>query len=121
MTSKAKLVAQRGDLDKPAKDAQDKLNEYVKEQLPGLASKDLYTLADSMKHLDIRLRQINVNPSGTSINNLGGELAWWIAVNPATLRTDPLLVPVTMTLTKADLGLAKNNDARLTPAIPIRT
>ena len=41
MTSKAKLVAQRGDVDKPAKDAQDKLNEYVKEQLPGLASKDL--------------------------------------------------------------------------------
>ena len=28
MTSKAKLVAQRGDVDKPAKDAQDKLNEY---------------------------------------------------------------------------------------------
>ena len=42
MQSKAKLVAQRGDVDQPAKDAQDKLNEYVKENLPGLASKDLF-------------------------------------------------------------------------------
>jgi len=42
MQSKAKLVAQRGDIDQPAKDAQDKLNQYVKENLPGLASKDLF-------------------------------------------------------------------------------
>jgi len=110
MTSKAKLVAQRGDLDKPAKDAQDKLNDYVKEQLPGLASKDLYTLSDSMKNLDIRLRQINVNPSGASINNLGGA-GLVDRCQSCHLGTDPLLVPVTMTLTKADLGLAKNNDA----------
>src|SRR5258708_21781756 len=38
MQGKAKLVAQRGDVDQPAKDAQDKLNEYVKEQIPCLAS-----------------------------------------------------------------------------------
>ncbi len=72
MQSKAKLVAQRGDVDQPAKDAQDKLNEYVKEQLPGLASKDLFSLSQSMKGLDIHIRQINVNPTGTSLNNLGG-------------------------------------------------
>ena len=72
MQSKAKLVAQRGDIDQPAKDAQDKLNAYVKEQLPGLASKDLFTLSQSMKSMDVHIRQINVNPTGTSINNLGG-------------------------------------------------
>ena len=71
MQSKAKLVAQRGDVDQPAKDAQDKLNEYVKENLPGLASKDLFSLSQSMKSLDIHIRQINVNPTGTSLNNLG--------------------------------------------------
>src|SRR6266849_6221120 len=71
MQSKAKLVAQRGDVNQPAKDAQDKLNEYVKEQLPGLASRDLFTLSESMKGLDIHIRQINVNPTGTSLNNLG--------------------------------------------------
>src|SRR6202023_4263285 len=66
MQSKAKLVAQRGEVDQPAKDAQDKLNEYVKEQLPGLASKDLYTLGQSIQDLNIRLRQVNVNPTGAS-------------------------------------------------------
>ena len=113
MTSKAKLVAQRGDVDKPAKDAQDKLNEYVKENLPGLASKDLYTLDDSMKHLDIRLHQVNVNPSGASLNNLGGA-GLVDRCQSCHLGTDPLIVPVTMTLTKADLGQAKNNDAPFT-------
>ena len=54
MQSKAKLVAQRGEVDQPAKDAQDKLNEYVKENLPGLASRDLYTLGQSMQGLDIQ-------------------------------------------------------------------
>jgi len=37
MSAKAKLVADRGKVDQPEKDAQDKLSEYVKEQLPGLA------------------------------------------------------------------------------------
>ena len=113
MTSKAKLVAQRGEVDQPAKDAQDKLNEYVKEQLPGLASKDLFTLSESMKNLDIHIRQINVNPTGASLNNLGGA-GLVDRCQSCHLGTDPLLVPVTMTLTKADLGLAKSNDAPFT-------
>jgi hypothetical protein len=75
LTAKAKLVAQRAGVDQPAKDVQDKLNQYVKEQLPGLASRDLFTLSQSMKGLDVHIRQINVNPSGTSLNNLGGTLA----------------------------------------------
>src|ERR1700739_41985 len=49
MNGKAKLVAQRGDVDKPAKDAQDKVNEYGKEQLPGMASRDLFTLGHTTK------------------------------------------------------------------------
>lgn len=113
MQSKAKLVAQRGDVDQPAKDAQDKLNEYVKEQLPGLASKDLFTLSESMKGLDIHIRQVNVNPTGTSLNNLGGA-GLVDRCQSCHLGTDPLIVPVTMTLTKADLGLAKSDDAPFT-------
>jgi cytochrome c551/c552 len=113
MQSKAKLVAQRGDVDQPAKDAQDKLNAYVKEQLPGLASKDLFSLSESMKGLDIHIRQINVNPTGTSLNNLGGA-GLVDRCQSCHLGTDPLIVPVTMTLTKADLGLGKNNDAPFT-------
>ncbi len=36
-----------------------------------------------------------------------------IAANPAILGTDPLIVPVTMTLTKADLGVAKKQRCAL--------
>jgi cytochrome c551/c552 len=113
MQSKAKLVAQRGDVDQPAKDAQDKLNEYVKENLPGLASKDLFSLGESMKSLDIHIRQINVNPTGTSLNNLGGA-GLVDRCQSCHVGTDPLIVPVTMTLTKADLGMAKSHDAPFT-------
>src|SRR6202161_3236535 len=110
MQSKAKLVAERGDVDQPAKDAQDKLNAYVKEQLPGLAAKDLFTLSQSMKNMDVHIRQINVNPTGTSLNNLGGA-GLVDRCQSCHLGTDLLIVPVTMTLTKADLGQAKSNDA----------
>jgi len=113
MTSKAKLVAKRGDVDQPAKDAQDKLNQYVKEQLPGLASKDIFSLSQAIKGLDVHIRQINVNPSGTSLNNLGGA-GLVDRCQSCHLGTDPLLVPVTMTLTKADLGMPKSTDAPFT-------
>ncbi len=110
MSSKATLVAQRGLVDQPEKDAHDKLSEFVKEQLPGLASGDLQALARSVKNLDIKIRQINVNPSGTTLNNLGGA-GLVDRCQSCHLGTDPLLVPPTMTLTKADLGLAKSKDA----------
>jgi cytochrome c551/c552 len=110
MSGKAKLVAQRGQVDQPEKDAQDKLSEYVKEQLPGLAARDLQTLAGSMEKLDIKLRQVNVNPSGASINNLGGT-GLVDRCQSCHLGTDPLIVPVTMTVTKADLGLDKTQRA----------
>ncbi len=110
MSGKAKLVAERGKVDQPEKDAQDKLSEYVKEQLPGLAARDLQTLAGSMEKLDIKLRQINVNPNGASINNLGGT-GLVDRCQSCHLGTDPLIVPVTMTVTKADLGLDKSKDA----------
>jgi len=113
MSSKAKLVADRGKVDQPEKDAQDKLNEYGKEQLPGLAARDLQTLAGSMQKLDIKLRQVNVNPSGASLNNLGGA-GLVDRCQSCHLGTDPLLVPVTMTVTKADLGLEKSKDAPFT-------
>jgi cytochrome c551/c552 len=113
IAAKAQLVTQRGDVDRPIKDAQAQLSEYVKEQIPGLASEDLESMAQSMKALDIHLRQINVNPSGKSINNLGGA-GLVDRCQSCHLGTDPLLVPVTMTLTKADLGLAKSNDAPFT-------
>jgi cytochrome c551/c552 len=110
MSNRAALVAQRGDVDKPAKDAQSTLDEYVKENLPGLGSSDLAGLAQSVQNLDIKLRQINVNPPGTQINYIGG-VGLVDRCQSCHVGTDPLVVPVVMTVTKADLGLAKSNDA----------
>ena len=100
-------------MDKPAKDAQAALDEYVKEKLPGLASADLAGLQQSVQNLDIKLRQINVNPPGTQINYIGG-VGLVDRCQSCHVGTDPLVVPVVMTLTKADLGLAKSNDAPFT-------
>jgi cytochrome c551/c552 len=110
MSARAALVAQRGDVDKPAKDSQNDLDEYVKENLPGLGSADLAGLLQSVQGLDIRLRQINVNPPGTQINYIGG-VGLVDRCQSCHVATDPLVVPAVMTVTKADLGLAKSNDA----------
>ncbi len=93
MAQRAALVAQRGDVDKPAKDAQAALDEYVKENLPGLGSSDLAGLAQSVQNLDIKLRQINVNPPGTQINYIGG-VGLVDRCQSCHVGTDPLVVPV---------------------------
>ena len=67
--------------------------------------------------MDIKLRQVNVNPPGTQINYLGG-VGLVDRCQSCHVATDPLVVPVVMTLTKADLGLAKSKDAP-SPATPI--
>jgi cytochrome c2 len=51
-----------------------------------------------------------VNPTGASLNNLGGA-GLVDRCQSCHLGTDPLIVPVTMTVTKADLGLGKSTDA----------
>ena len=56
--------------------------------------------------MDIKLRQINVNPPGTQINYIGG-VGLVDRCQSCHVATDPLVVPVVMTLTKADLGVAK--------------
>lgn len=110
MSRKADLVAQRGAADQVTKDAQIKLNQYVAEQLPGLASADLQSLSNAVASLDITLRQINVNAPGTYLNDLGG-VGLVDRCQSCHLGTDPLLVPVTLTLSKADLGLGQSHDA----------
>ena len=113
MTQKANLVAQRGDVDKPAKDAQAALDEFVKEKLPGLSAGDMNGLLNSVGSMDIKLRQINVNPPGTQLNWIGGA-GLVDRCQSCHVATDPLVVPVVMTLTKADLGLGKDKDAPFT-------
>jgi cytochrome c551/c552 len=110
MAAKAIKIAARGDADQAAKDAQTALADFVKTKLPGLGSADLEGLITSVSSMDIRLRQINVNPSGTQINYLGG-VGLVDRCQSCHMGIDPLIVPVTMTLTKADMGLEHNDDA----------
>ena len=110
MAERAALVAKRGELDKPAKDAQTELAQYVSDHLPGLNSASLKTLRDSMTGFDERIIQINVNPSGASINNLGGA-GLVDRCQSCHVGTDPVYVPPQISLTKAALGMAKSKDA----------
>jgi len=113
MAAKAQLVTKRGDIDAPVKAAQDALNDYVKQHLSGTSLAGLEGLRNSLTTFKIDLRQINVNPSGTMINFLGG-VGLVDRCQSCHIAMDPLVVPATMTLTKADLGMAKSHDAPFT-------
>jgi len=72
LSKRAALVAERGDIDKPAKEASAALATYLAEKLPGLNSSTLQGLENTARNWDETLIQINVNPPGASINYLGG-------------------------------------------------
>ncbi|MGB0035142.1 MAG: hypothetical protein WBP79_06685 [Candidatus Acidiferrales bacterium] len=113
MAQRAALVGKRGDIDRPAKDAQAELGKYVADHLPGLSSASLEGLQHSMQNFDERILQINVNPSGASINNLGGA-GLVDRCQSCHVATNPIYVPALMTITKGDLGLAKSTNAPFT-------
>jgi cytochrome c2 len=113
MAQRATLVGKRAEIDKPAKEASDTLALYVAEKLPGLNSTSLDSLRRSMRDFDERIIQINVNPPGASLNNLGGA-GLVDRCQSCHVGTDPRYVPPQITLTKADLGMAKSTDAPFT-------
>jgi cytochrome c2 len=60
--------------------------------------------------MSITLRQVNVNPPGAQINWVGGA-GLVDRCQSCHVATDPLIVPIVMTLTKADLGMANSKNA----------
>jgi cytochrome c2 len=110
MAERAALVAKRGEIDKPAKLARDAVAQYSSEHLPGLSSASLEGLLHSMRDFDQRIIQINVSPPGAMINNLGGA-GLVDRCQSCHVGTDPQYVPALLTVTKADLGVAKSTDA----------
>jgi len=110
MAERAALVAKRGEVDKSAKAARDAVTQYAAEHLPGLSSTSLEGLLHSMRDFDQKIIQINVNPSGATINNLGGA-GLVDRCQSCHVGTTPQYVPALLTVTKADLGLAKSTDA----------
>jgi cytochrome c2/uncharacterized ParB-like nuclease family protein len=113
MAERATLVAKRGEVDKPAKAARDAVAQYASEHLPGLSSASLEGLAHSMRDFDQKIIQINVNPSGATINNLGGA-GLVDRCQSCHVGTTPQYVPALLTVTKAGLGLAQSTDAPFT-------
>ena len=110
LAQRAALVDQRGKIDTPAKEASKKLATYVSEKLPGLSSAALEGLQHSAQSMDVNLRQINVNPSGATINYLGGA-GLVDRCQSCHIGMDQTLVPLQLTLSKADLGMAKSHNA----------
>jgi cytochrome c551/c552 len=110
IAQRAQLVAQRGEIDKPTHDGQTALAGYVSTHLAGLSSATLTGLLRGAEDMDIKLRQINVNPNGAQINWLGGA-GLVDRCQSCHVGTDPTMVPPQMVLTKADLGMMKSHDA----------
>lgn len=113
LSKRAALVAERGDIDKPAKEASAALATYLAEKLPGLNSATLDGLYNTARDWDETLLQINVNPPGASINYLGGA-GLVDRCQSCHIGMDPTLVPAGLIVTKADLGMAKSHDAPFT-------
>jgi hypothetical protein len=114
MAAKAAKIAAQGDADQAMKEAQTALATFVKEKLPGLGSADLEGLMTSVSSMDITLRQINVNPTRrVPKQSRRRRPRGSLSVLPRR-HGDALSFRRTVTLTKADLGLAKSNDAPYT-------
>ena len=113
LDQKAQLTAKEGDVDKPVKDAQDAMTKYAGDKLPGLNSVQLQGLLNTVQSMDVSLIQINVNPPGHEINDVGG-VGLTDRCQSCHVGMDPNYVPASLTLTKADLGLQKSKDAPFT-------
>ena len=60
--------------------------------------------------MDVKLRQINVNPPGTQVNYLGG-VGLVDRCQSCHVATDPLVVPVVMTVDQGRPGPSHSKDA----------
>jgi hypothetical protein len=113
LDQKAALLAQQGQIENPVKDAQDRLNAYVAQKLPGVDTAQIDGLLEKVRNMDVKLIQIYVYPPGQSINYSGGG-SLTDRCQSCHIAMDPEFVAATMTVTKADLGLAGSHDAPFT-------
>ncbi len=110
LDEKAQLTAKQGTVDKPVKDAQAAMAKLISDKLPGLTASQLAGLLKAVQDMDVTLVQINVNPPGREINDVGG-VGLTDRCESCHVGMNPKYVPATLTVTKADLGLQRSNDA----------
>jgi cytochrome c551/c552 len=113
LTEQADLTAQRGKANAPVAAAEAAVTAYVTKNLPGLNSGQLLGLLQKAQSMDFDVHQIYVNPPGTALNFLGGG-SLVDRCQSCHLAMDSSFVPAGLTITKADLGLAKSNNAPFT-------
>ncbi len=100
---KAALANEQGAILNHIRDLSTLADDYFKDHMIGLTRDQLQGLLDATEKMDPEIRQINVASAGLVDRCQSCHIAM-----------DPKFVPVTLTLTKADLGFAKNNDAPFT-------
>lgn len=100
---KAKVVAQRAQVLEPASEARRARQQYFQDKLLGFTPQQLDGLLNAARGMDVTIRQINVERAGLVDRCQSCHVAM-----------DPKLVPPTMTLTKADLGMPASTDAPFT-------
>jgi cytochrome c551/c552 len=110
LLKKAGFMAQRGKVEAPVNDAEAALTAYVSATLPGLDASQLNGLLDKARSMQFDIHQVYSYPPGESLNYIGGGTLV-DRCQSCHLGMYPTLVPQQMTLTNADLGLAKSKDA----------
>jgi cytochrome c551/c552 len=110
LNAKAQLTAKEGVIDTPVKNTTDAMDKYLRDKLPGLTASQLQGLLKTIQGLTVSLIQINVNPPGKMINDVGG-VGLTDRCQSCHVGMDPKYVPAAMTVTKADLGLQSSKDA----------
>ena len=97
---KAELVVQRAALERPLEELREQREKLFGEKFIGLTAKQLEGLRNAVERMDIAIRQINVDPAGLVDR-----------CQSCHVGMDASLVPPTLRLTKADLGMANSADA----------
>ena len=109
LNAKAQLTAQEGVVDAPVKTARDALTAYMSDKLPGLTAAQYQGLLRGIQQLKVTLIQINVNPPGNMINDVGG-VGLTDRCQSCHMGMDPKYVPAALTLTNADMGFRNPNN-----------
>ncbi len=97
---KADLTLKRADVRNAADEAAKARANYFQEHLEGLSADQIKSLQTAVRQMNVAIRQINVNSAGLVDRCQSCHVAM-----------DPKLVPPTMELTKASLGMEKSKDA----------
>ncbi len=102
-SEKARLTLERADLRKSGDEAEKAMTTFFQEKMEGLSADQLKGLLTGVRRMNVAMRQINVGSAGLVDR-----------CQSCHVGMDSKLVPPTLTLTKASLGLEKRENAPFT-------